>query len=120
MCPDKLVAEILGCLKNDFETFATNEVEIAPGVILNFQLQRIFQNEAEVSLTGTEFEIIKTLWARRNQKILRKELIEKIWAHRNISENNLDTQFSNLKKKVPAIRERLVVVRGQGYIYRNF
>lgn len=107
------------CLHENSGLHKTNQVEIAPGIHLNFQLQAVIQDDKEVQLTTTEFEILKTLWAHRNQKILRQEIIEKIWAQRNISSNNFDTQFSNLKKKVPALRDHLTVIRGKGYIYSS-
>ena len=67
-----------------------------------------------VDLTSTEYKIIETLKASR-RRLTRAELQAAVWPNSSISENNLDTHLTNLKRKIPELAACLNVKRGLGY-----
>ena len=67
-------------------------------------------------LTEVEFKIVSYMLSQRGRWISRVELIEQVWGKSSISRNVLDTHLTNLKRKVPNLRDAIKVVRGRGYL----
>lgn len=70
---------------------------------------------SSVQLTETEFRLLSQLLGAKAW-ISRKDLEQLVWGEVEVSRNLLDTHLSNLKKKIPFLRNRLVNVRGHGYV----
>ena len=67
-----------------------------------------------VDLTSTEYKILESLKTSR-RRLTRAELQASVWPNSSISENNLDTHLTNLKRKIPELNQCLNVKRGLGY-----
>jgi DNA-binding response OmpR family regulator len=67
-----------------------------------------------VDLTSTEYKILESLKNAR-RRLTRAELQANVWPNSSISENNLDTHLTNLKRKIPELIQCLNVKRGLGY-----
>ncbi|MBX3022370.1 MAG: response regulator transcription factor [Bdellovibrionales bacterium] len=67
-------------------------------------------------LTEVEFKIVSYMLSQSDRWISREELIEQVWGKSSISRNVLDTHLTNLKRKVPSLKEAIKVVRGRGYL----
>jgi two-component system phosphate regulon response regulator PhoB len=74
----------------------------------------VFSENRWIDLTSTEFKILETLKVAQ-KRISRADLQRAIWPNASISENNLDTHLTNLKKKIPELIHILSVRRGLGY-----
>jgi DNA-binding response OmpR family regulator len=74
----------------------------------------IFSQNKWVDLTSTEYKILETLKSAR-RRLTRSELQSAVWPSSSISENNLDTHLTNLKRKIPELNTCLNVKRGLGY-----
>jgi DNA-binding response OmpR family regulator len=74
----------------------------------------VFSQNRWIDLTQTEYKILETLKLAR-KRLTRAELQKAVWANSNISENNLDTHLTNLKRKIPELNQILSVKRGLGY-----
>jgi two-component system phosphate regulon response regulator PhoB len=72
-----------------------------------------------IVLTPIEFQILNMLWSRRNRLVLREEICAKLWGKMKVTEHTFDTHFSNMKRKIPELRNQIQVVRGQGYVLRT-
>jgi DNA-binding response OmpR family regulator len=72
-----------------------------------------------VRLTQTEYRILELLLERRGHRVSREELVTAIWGAHPVSRNVFDTHFCNLKRKLPFLKERLRVMRGEGYVLRD-
>jgi two-component system OmpR family response regulator/two-component system response regulator QseB len=72
-----------------------------------------------IVLTPLEFQILHMLWSRRNRLVLREEICSKLWGRMKVTEHTFDTHFSNMKKKIPELRNQIQVIRGQGYVLRT-
>jgi DNA-binding response OmpR family regulator len=74
----------------------------------------VFSKDNWVDLTSTEYKILETLKTAR-RRLTRAELQSAVWPNSTISENNLDTHLTNLKRKIPELNQCLNVKRGLGY-----
>jgi DNA-binding response OmpR family regulator len=74
----------------------------------------IFSQNKWIDLTSTEYKILETLKTAR-RRLTRSELQAAVWPTSSISENNLDTHLTNLKRKIPELNACLNVKRGLGY-----
>ena len=74
----------------------------------------VFSRENWIDLTSTEYKILETLKTAR-RRLTRAELQSAVWPSSTISENNLDTHLTNLKRKIPELNQCLNVKRGLGY-----
>lgn len=67
-------------------------------------------------LTEVEFKVVSYLMGHLGRWISREELVEQIWGKESRSRNVLDTHLTNLKRKIPSLRDSIKVVRGRGYL----
>jgi DNA-binding response OmpR family regulator len=74
----------------------------------------VFSQNNWIDLTSTEYKILETLKTAR-RRLTRAELQSSVWPNSTISENNLDTHLTNLKRKIPELNQCLNVKRGLGY-----
>jgi DNA-binding response OmpR family regulator len=74
----------------------------------------VYSQNQWVDLTQTEYKILETLKLAK-KRLTRAELQKAVWANSSISENNLDTHLTNLKRKIPELNQMLSVKRGLGY-----
>jgi DNA-binding response OmpR family regulator len=81
---------------------------------LNHERKAVFSDGKWIDLTSTEYRILESLKSAR-RRLTRAELQASVWPGSNISENNLDTHLTNLKKKIPELNQYLNVKRGLGY-----
>ncbi|MBS1959103.1 MAG: response regulator transcription factor [Bdellovibrionales bacterium] len=81
---------------------------------MNDDRKAIYSQGKWVDLTSTEYKIIETLRTAK-RRLTRGELQASVWPNSSISENNLDTHLTNLKRKIPELTTCLNVKRGLGY-----
>jgi two-component system phosphate regulon response regulator PhoB len=81
---------------------------------LNHERKAVFSENRWVDLTSTEYRILETLKVSR-RRMTRAELQAAVWPGSSISDNNLDTHLTNLKRKIPSLNQYLNVKRGLGY-----
>ena len=105
-------------LKHKIETFYT----FNPDFVINGVKLILFQDDWSVKidetlteLTETEFKILRYFLERENQVIDRHELILYLWGNSKFSRNKLDTHLTNLKNKLPFIKEHLQTIPRVGF-----
>lgn len=72
-------------------------------------------NDEMIDLTETEFKIFRYCLEREKQVIDRQELIQYLWGNSKSSRNKLDTHLTNLKSKIPFIKENLQTIPRVGF-----
>ena len=105
-------------LKTKIETFYTfnPDFEIRGNKIILFQDDwSIKINDELFELTETEFKILRYFLERENQVLDRQELIHYLWGNSKSSRNKLDTHLTNLKNKVPFVKEALQTIPRVGF-----
>jgi len=89
-------------------------VEHPPGLQLDQDRKSVFSGNQWVDLTRTEYRILEALKSAQ-KRLTREELQKRVWPGSALSQNNLDTHLSNLKKKIPELNKQLSIKRGLGY-----
>ncbi len=96
------------------------EKKIESKTIRNWKLDpstRIMTTTAgDFELTEVEFKVVSYMLSHLGKWISREQLVEQVWGKGSRSRNVLDTHLTNLKRKVPALKDTLKVVRGRGYL----
>jgi len=76
-----------------------------------------------VELTPSEFRILALLARQPDRAVPRREIVEHLWRSSHVGdERTCDVHVKNLRRKIerdPARPERLVTVRGVGYMLRT-
>jgi two-component system response regulator CpxR len=117
----ELVARMRAVLKRQVrrtpqaQNIRIGDIEIHP------LTRRVLQNQAEVTLTGAEFDILLFLVRSCGTAVSRDEIAE-VCLGRPIApfDRSVDNHISNLRKKLGATHgntERIRSLRGTGYIY---
>lgn len=71
-----------------------------------------------VSLTGKEFELLKTLWIARGKVLSREDVLERVWGidrAADIDTRTVDQHVARLRSKVGPEKKRIVTVKNVGY-----
>jgi len=77
---------------------------------------RIWVDGEEVELTAIEFELLVTLYDRRNRVQSRAALLDHVWGmDTKISMRTVDAHVKRLREKMGAARDYVETVRGVGY-----
>jgi DNA-binding response OmpR family regulator len=120
--PRELVARVNNVLKR-----ADNRKEQQAGVIYRFQgwemdllWRRLTNPEGEqISMTGTEFDLLAVLVARAGQPLTRDQLLEATGAPgRPVNDRSIDTLISRVRRKLGDTRSRVRMIEtchGHGY-----
>lgn len=69
----------------------------------------------QFSLTPVEFKIFKLLYDHSSQRMSRSQINQKVWGNVEISDNILDTNLMNIKKKMKNFSYLITNVKGHGY-----
>lgn len=71
-----------------------------------------------VTLTGKEFELLKTLWMARGKVLSREDVLERVWGidrAADIDTRTVDQHVARLRAKVGPEKKRIVTVKNVGY-----
>jgi DNA-binding response OmpR family regulator len=101
----------------------TSLASVAPeatdgGLRIDVAARRVFAGEAEVALTGKEFEVLNILAAHRDKVVSRDRLMADAWDENWYgSTKTLDVTIGRLRQKLESVgvTERVVAVRGVGF-----
>ena len=82
---------------------------------LDTAAHRVWVDEQEVELTGTEFELLKVLAEHRGLVISREQLLEKVWGQNFFGEIRVvDVHLGHVRQKLGP-HHAITTVRGVGY-----
>ncbi|NPV89037.1 response regulator transcription factor [Coprothermobacteraceae bacterium] len=83
---------------------------------LNEQERKLTTPDGIVTLTPHETVIMKELLSKPGRLVTRDALMEKL-GDRAETYKTIDVHISNIKKKAPALRQKIKCLRGQGYVF---
>ncbi|MBV8079134.1 MAG: response regulator transcription factor [Actinobacteria bacterium] len=95
---------------------------VVGGISIDLARDEVEVDGRPVSLTPSEFKILALLAAAPNVTHTREEIMEHLWGSSFIGDaHTCEVHISSLRKKIerdPRVAERLVTVRGVGYLLR--
>jgi two-component system OmpR family response regulator len=84
---------------------------------LDLDLFRVYWGETEITLTATEFALLRTLLGYPGKVYTRDELIDRAYSFdNNVSDRTVDSHIRHVRKKLEAAGARVIeTVHGLGY-----
>jgi DNA-binding response OmpR family regulator len=97
---------------------AAPETSEEGGLRIDVAARRVFSGDAEVPLTGKEFEVLNVLVANKDKVVSRTRLMADVWDENWYgSTKTLDVTIGRLRQKLESVgvQEKVVAVRGVGF-----
>ena len=83
---------------------------------LNISKRRLYRDHAEVTITRSEYLLLRTLAMNRGEAVSRRQLMQAVWGTATMSHGALDTLVNTVRGKLSDDRPgRISVVQGSGY-----
>ena len=118
--PREVVARVRAVLRRVRAQNAPHDAKTDP-INIDIEARRADVAGKPVSLTGVEFELLRTLRERPGRVFSRAELLDRIYPdYRDVSDRAVDSHIKNLRRKLNAAlsgRELIHSVYGVGYRY---
>ncbi|HVQ50185.1 MAG TPA: response regulator transcription factor [Mycobacterium sp.] len=118
---EELVARLRGLLRRSaYLTPADDETLTVGDLELDGASREVTRAGEPISLTSTEFELLRFLMRNPRKALNRKEILHRVWDYDFGGRSSIvDLYVSYLRKKVDAQREPMIhTVRGVGYMLR--
>lgn len=119
---DELVAQLRNVLRRSaYPTAASDEVVVVGDLELDGASREVTRAGSSISLTSTEFELLRYLMRHQGRAAGRKEILASVWDYDFGGRSGIvDLYISYLRKKVDAGRAPMIhTVRGVGYLLRS-
>jgi two-component system, OmpR family, response regulator TrcR len=119
---EELVARLRGLLRRSAYLAPTDGETLTVGdLVLDSATREVTRGEEPISLTSTEFELLRFLMRNPRRALSRKEILQRVWDYDFGGRSSIvDLYVSYLRKKIDAGREPMLqTVRGVGYMLRS-
>ena len=117
--PRVLVARVRNLLRRPRLESAGNELLRAGAIEVDVGRHEVRVDGAEVSLTHTEFEILRALMSAPGRVRTRGDILSRLDQGQHVLERTVDVHVASLRKKLGAAGELISTVRGVGYRLRD-
>src|ERR1700761_6913628 len=118
---EELVARLRGLLRRSRHLAPPAEDELAVGdLTLDGASHEVTRDDTPISLSSTEFELLRFLMRNPRRALTRTEILDRVWNYDFAGRTSIvDLYISYLRKKIDAGREPMIhTVRGVGYMLR--
>ena len=116
--PREVVLRIKAVLRRHSGEDAGDVIE-AGGLRLDASAHRVEARGKEVTLTATEFRLLKVLLERQGRVQTRSRLLSDVWGYaEDVDSRTVDTHVRRLRRKLGAEADRIETVIGVGYRLR--
>jgi DNA-binding response OmpR family regulator len=112
--PRELVARVSSVLRRTRGAAEASALQVG-AVRLDPAQRRVFVDDAEVTLTATEFDLLAYLMRRPGRVFSREQLISEVWGYSSFAANRtVDVHIAQVRAKLGAASP-IRTVRGVGY-----
>ena len=118
---EELVARLRGLLRRSHAMAAPEDELLKVGdLVLDGASRVVTRGGEEISLTVTEFELLRYLMRNHKRAIPRAEILDRVWNYSFGGRSSVvDLYISYLRRKIDTDREPMIhTVRGVGYLLR--
>ncbi|MBU8817364.1 response regulator transcription factor [Mycolicibacterium goodii] len=118
---EELVARLRGLLRRSTHTTPpADEVLKVGDMVLDGASRGVTRGGEPISLTATEFELLRYLMRNPRRALSRAEILDRVWNYGFGGKSSVvDLYISYLRKKIDAGREPMIqTVRGVGYMLK--
>jgi two-component system OmpR family response regulator len=118
---EELVARLRGLLRRaGARQAATSAVLVVGDLELDEDSHEVFRAGAQITLTATEFELLRFLMRNPRRVLSKAQILDRVWNYDFGGQANVvELYISYLRKKVDAGREPMIhTMRGAGYVLK--
>ncbi|MDN5571212.1 MAG: response regulator transcription factor [Propionibacteriaceae bacterium] len=118
---EELVARLRGLLRRSGATTARPGSQLVVGdLILDEDSHEVTRAGEEISLTATEFELLRYLMRNPRRVLSKAQILDRVWNYDFGGQANVvELYISYLRKKVDAGRDPMIhTLRGAGYVLK--
>ncbi len=87
-------------------------------LMIDLDGHQVILNNQAVRLTPKEYQLLLVLSQNPNRVIHKDDLIHMLWKDVHVEVNNLDTHFSNLRRKLKPFSTHIKTLKNLGYVLR--
>ena len=118
---EELVARLRGLMRRSgAQRAATSSVLTVGDLELDEDSHEVFRDGDEISLTATEFELLRFLMRNPRRVLSKAQILDRVWNYDFGGQANVvELYISYLRKKIDAGREPMIhTMRGAGYVLK--
>jgi Response regulators consisting of a CheY-like receiver domain and a winged-helix DNA-binding domain len=118
---EELVARLRGLLRRSGAATARNESQLVVGdLVLDEDSHEVSRGGAIISLTATEFELLRYLMRNPRRVLSKAQILDRVWNYDFGGQANVvELYISYLRKKIDAGRPAMIhTMRGAGYVLK--
>lgn len=117
---EELVARLRGLLRRASQQPAPTAETLKVGDLVVDTSREVTRGDTPVSLSSTEFELLRFLMRNPRRALSRTEILDRVWNYDFAGRTSIvDLYISYLRKKIDSGREPMIhTVRGVGYMLR--
>ena len=118
---EELVARLRGLMRRaGAQQAAASSVLRVGDLTLDEDSHEVFRGDTEISLTATEFELLRYLMRNPRRVLSKAQILDRVWSYDFGGQANIvELYISYLRKKIDAGREPMIhTMRGAGYVLK--
>lgn len=115
---EELAARIKNRVQLTKKSFSINKTIQIKDVVIDLDGHQVIQAGQVVKLTPKEYQLLLMLAQNPNKVIHKDDLLGVLWKDIHVEVNNLDTHFSNLRRKMKPFSNHIKTLKNLGYVLR--
>jgi DNA-binding response OmpR family regulator len=115
---EELVARIKNRIHSAKRNQMNNKVIKFKDLVIDLDGHQVLLSNQPVRLTPKEYQLLVVLSQNPNRVIHKDDLIHMLWKDVHVEVNNLDTHFSNLRRKLKPFSVHIKTLKNLGYVLR--
>ena len=115
---EELIARIRNRIQLSKRNLQNNKVIKFKDLVIDLDGHQVMLSNQPVRLTPKEYQLLLVLSQNPNRVIHKDDLIHMLWKDVHVEVNNLDTHFSNLRRKLKPFSTHIKTLKNLGYVLR--
>jgi DNA-binding response OmpR family regulator len=115
---DELIARIRNRIQLSKRNLQNNKIIKFKDLVIDLDGHQVTLNNQTIRLTPKEYQLLVVLSQNPNRVIHKDDLIQMLWKDVHVEVNNLDTHFSNLRRKLRPFSMHIKTLKNLGYVLR--
>jgi len=115
---EELIARVKNRIALSRKNIQNNKMIRYKDLVIDLDGHQVHLNNQIIRLTPKEYQLLVVLSQNPNKVIQKDDLVQMLWKDVHVEINNLDTHFSNLRKKLKPFSNHIKTLKNLGYVLR--
>jgi len=115
---EELIARLKNRVNSSKRNIQNNKLIKFKDLTIDLDGHQVILNNQAIRLTPKEYQLLLVLSQNPNRVIHKDDLIHMLWKDVHVEVNNLDTHFSNLRRKLKPFSTHIKTLKNLGYVLR--